>query len=123
MLTEQEGLAFIEAYRASVAAGAVPTGNLTVEPGTGMTGGDTIRRLREGIQRFYITDINDMSSADKAGEGIPVVIERPGHHSAPGGYVVFIDGHTEFVAYPGKFPMTTRFIEALQSLDALESGS
>ncbi len=123
MLTEQEGLAFVEAYRKSVAAGAVPTGNLTVEPGTGMSGGDTIMRLREGIQRFFITDINDMSSAEKAGAEIPVVIERPGRHSAPGGYVVFIDGHTEFMAYPGKFPMTTRFIEALQSLDALEPAS
>jgi hypothetical protein len=37
--------------------------------------------------------------------------------------VLFLDGHTEFVPYPGKFPMTKRFIEALESLDALESGS
>ena len=34
-----------------------------------------------------------------------------------------MDGHVEFVPYPGKFPMVPAFIEGLRSLDALDGGA
>jgi prepilin-type processing-associated H-X9-DG protein len=51
---------------------------------------------------------------------IPVMIERPGLHEN-GANVLFYDGHVEFVQYPGPFPMTQKFINALESLDELKT--
>lgn len=48
---------------------------------------------------------------------IPVIIEWPGNHYG-GGHVVYLDGHREFVKYPGKFPMTREFIKSLLAIDA-----
>jgi len=117
--TEQEGLAFVDAYRAAVADGAVPTGNIEVEQGMGTNGGSKLFQLRLGIERFFITDINDPSTAQTAAKEIPILIERPGNHDRNGGNVLFLDGHVEFVDYPGKFPMTAQFVEALESLEDL----
>jgi len=36
-----------------------------------------------------------------------------------GGNVLFMDGHVEFMRYPGKWPMTEETVEILESLDAL----
>lgn len=47
---------------------------------------------------------------------IPVVFEWPGHHRDPGGKVTYYDGHTEFVPYPGPFPMTESFINRLREI-------
>jgi prepilin-type processing-associated H-X9-DG protein len=49
---------------------------------------------------------------------IPVLIERPELHG-DGGHVLFMDGHVEFVPYPGKFPMTEDYIAGLRALDTL----
>ncbi|MBX7259528.1 MAG: hypothetical protein K1Y02_24420 [Candidatus Hydrogenedentes bacterium] len=49
---------------------------------------------------------------------IPVMVERPELHGN-GGHVLYLDGHVEFVPYPGQFPMTQKFIEGLRSLDRL----
>ncbi len=50
---------------------------------------------------------------------IPVIVERPGHHQPMGGHVLYLDGHVEYLRYPGKFPMSKSFIEGLYELDAL----
>ena len=47
------------------------------------------------------------------------MIERPGMHET-GASVLFLDGHVEFMRYPGKFPMTEKVIKALESLDNLK---
>ena len=75
--------------------------------------GGTIYRLREGIERFLITDINNpagsakaqsevfiMSDAISMGDSIYIFNHIPG-----GGNILFMDGHVEFVKYPGKAPM------------------
>jgi len=48
------------------------------------------------------------------------MIERPEFHG-DGGHILYLDGHVEFVSYPGKFPMTPAFIDGLRSLDTLET--
>ena len=48
-----------------------------------------------------------------------MLIERPGLHKN-GANVLFFDGHVEFFEYPGPFPMTQKFITALEELDELK---
>jgi len=35
------------------------------------------------------------------------------------GDLLFMDGHIEFINYPGKFPVTERFIKALEAIEKL----
>lgn len=76
------------------------------------TGGDdkVLRRLREGIERFYITDINNAGGSTVAQsdlaimwDGIFATVTFFSH--VPGGAnVLYLDGHVSFVKYPGEFP-------------------
>ena len=59
----------------------------------------TIYRLREGIERFFLTDINNPAASARKQSDIPVMVameERPGP-DGPGYFVLFLDGHVEFV--------------------------
>jgi len=75
-----------------------------------ITGG-TVFRLREGIERFLITDINNPAGSAKAQSEVfimwdltAVVVE--GFNHVPGGSnVLYMDGHVKFVKYPGKPPV------------------
>ena len=49
---------------------------------------------------------------------IPVFIERPSQHDG-GANVVYLDGHAEFLSYPGEWPMTEESIGVLLELDGL----
>jgi prepilin-type processing-associated H-X9-DG protein len=73
--------------------------------------------MREGVDRFFITDISNPAATALAQSQIPVLIERIGNHEPEGGHVLFMDGHVEYIEFPGKFPMTKAFIEGLQSLE------
>jgi len=85
-------------------------------PGTQAGGGDTLYRLRPGIERFLITDINSPAASAGASSQIPVMWD---HLTAkwgnvahvPGGInVLYLDGHVEFLRYQGtsgtRFPAT-----------------
>jgi len=82
-----------------------------VSPGNGNGGSDTVYRVREGIERFLITDINNPAAGAKAQSGIFIlwdnvstVVSRFNH--VPGGSnVLYMDGHVEFVKYPGPPPV------------------
>jgi len=112
---EKAGLAFVEAYRKQAVSGEGFDVDLDIDQGR-----MTIYRLREGIERFFITDINNPAASPNAQSKLPIIIEPPGRHDPDGGNVLFMDGHVEFITYPGPFPMTERFIQALASLDDLE---
>lgn len=78
-------------------------------------GNFTFYRLREGIERFFITDINNPAASAKAQSEIPMMWDWIGTNVAgfnhvPGGCnVMYMDGHCEFVRYPGKFPVSEVF--------------
>jgi prepilin-type N-terminal cleavage/methylation domain-containing protein/prepilin-type processing-associated H-X9-DG protein len=84
----------------------------------GNGGGHVLFRLQEGIERFVITDVNNPAGSASAQSAIPVMLDAvaytPGEtdriarfNHVPGGCnVLFMDGHVEFVKYPGKFPVT-----------------
>lgn len=63
-------------------------------------------RLREGIERFLITDINSPSTSNLAQSTIPIMWDEisgddPSHFNhAPGGCnVLYMDGHVEFLRF------------------------
>ncbi|MFP4501066.1 MAG: type II secretion system protein [Candidatus Hydrogenedentota bacterium] len=73
--------------------------------GTQAGDGDTIYRLREGIERFLITDINDPAAGARSQSRIPVMwdhltpqIKGSGHVPA-GMNVLYMDGHVTFAKY------------------------
>lgn len=71
----------------------------------GNAGGDTVYRLREGIERFLITDINDPAGSARAQSEIYIMFDRlstnpAGYAHIPGGAnVLYMDGHVEFLRY------------------------
>ena len=80
---------------------------------TSAAGGQVqIYRLREGIERFFITDINNPAASAKAQSDLAVQfdnvsIEASNFSHVPGGAnVLFVDGHVEFVRYPGEHPVS-----------------
>jgi prepilin-type N-terminal cleavage/methylation domain-containing protein/prepilin-type processing-associated H-X9-DG protein len=89
-----------------------------VEAPNGNGGGSVVYRLREGIERFMITDINNPAASAKAQSEIPLmwdIVNRMGgtasFNHVPGGCnVLYLDGHVEWVRYPSdKFPVNAYF--------------
>ena len=79
---------------------------------TGFITGRTIFRFREGIERFFITDINNASGSALAQSDLAVMwdkiswrVQDFGH--VPGGAnVLYMDGHVSFVKWPSNdFPV------------------
>ncbi|MFO7975928.1 MAG: DUF1559 domain-containing protein [Candidatus Hydrogenedentota bacterium] len=81
--------------------------------GTSMVDGRdfAVYRLREGIERFFITDINNPASSTTAQSELPVMWDLVAadvsqfNHIPGGGNVLYMDGHVEFVRFPGEFPV------------------
>jgi prepilin-type N-terminal cleavage/methylation domain-containing protein/prepilin-type processing-associated H-X9-DG protein len=84
--------------------------DLSVAAGSGNGGGSTIYRLREGIERFLITDINNPAASARAQSEIFVMwdalaTDAENYNHIPGGSnVLYMDGHVEFLKYPGEAP-------------------
>jgi prepilin-type processing-associated H-X9-DG protein len=84
-------------------------------------------QVREGIERFFITDINNPAASSQAQSTIPVMLdawaEETGwwnafsggtindrgtakfNHIPGGSNVLYMDGHVEFIRYGAKFPV------------------
>ena len=79
-------------------------------------GSKTLYRLREGIERFFVTDINNPSGSAKAQSEIFVMFDdfNPANpdfmNHIPGGCnVLYMDGHVEFLRYPSESPISKAF--------------
>jgi len=76
-----------------------------------LTSGGTVYRLREGVERFFITDINNPAASAQAQSEVAVMYDQVGtsvatyNHVPGGGNVLFMDGHVEFIKYPGDYPV------------------
>ena len=79
-----------------------------------VSSGDTrVYRLREGIERFFITDINNPAASSLAQSEIWIMLDdlNQGNPSMmnhiPGGCnVLYMDGHVEFLRYPSETPVS-----------------
>ena len=84
----------------------------------GNSGGTTIFRLKEGIERFLITDINNAGGSAKAQSSIFIMYDTftatgnkekdlgKFNHVPGGSNVLFMDGHVEWMKYPSNAPVT-----------------
>ena len=92
--------------------------------GAGNGGSNTLYRLREGIERFLITDINNPAASAKAQSEIIVYHDKIGPavqafiHVPGGANCLYMDGHVEFLKYPGRFPADSATLEKLQTIAA-----
>jgi len=92
----------------------------------------TYHRLKEGIERFFITDINNPASGSMAQSELFIMLdawadgndavpfnsylgwEQPSNsatffnHSPGGSNVLYMDGHVEFIRYKSKAPVTSK---------------
>ena len=81
--------------------------DISVPAGTGNGGSSTIYRIREGIERFLITDINNPAASSQAQSEVYVMLDQFSAYGAidffnhlPGGCnVLYMDGHVEFIRY------------------------
>lgn len=88
----------------------------------GNAAGTTVYRLKEGVERFLITDINNPAASAKAQseifvmwDNVSVNIEKFNH--VPGGSnVLYMDGHVEFIKYPSENPPIDPLTAALMHM-------
>ncbi|MBI2424221.1 MAG: hypothetical protein HYV27_15425 [Candidatus Hydrogenedentes bacterium] len=77
--------------------------------------------LREGVERFFITDINNPAGSTDAHSTIPVLVEiaswkfKKSVESYRGANVLYLDGHVEFVPF-GAFPVIPAVLDALSGI-------
>ncbi|MCX5770397.1 MAG: DUF1559 domain-containing protein [Candidatus Hydrogenedentes bacterium] len=74
--------------------------------------GRTLYHLREGIERFFITDINNPAASAQAQSSVPIMWDHATaspagditpstfNHVPGGSNILFMDGHAEFAKYP-----------------------
>jgi len=96
-----------------------PVGQVTYDGDLNFTNADgsdgTVLRTREGIERFFITDINNPGGSARAQSDILVMHDYVSsiigafNHVPGGANALFLDGHVEFTRYPGDFPSTRAF--------------
>ena len=85
--------------------------------GTG--GGGVVYRLREGIERFLVRDITNPAETARAQSELFVMADHVStdmaayNHVPGGGNVLFMDGHVEFIKYPGDAPVATNVATVL----------
>jgi len=83
----------------------------------------TIYRLKEGIERFFITDINNPAGSTQAQSTLPLISDwanfkmggsGPAFNHLPGGSnCLYLDGHVSFIKYPGIWPVSPLFTVAV----------
>ncbi len=73
--------------------------------GSGNGGGNTVYRLKDGVERFLITDINNAGSANVSQSSVWIMFDLvsnvpSAYNHLPGGSnVLYMDGHVEFKKY------------------------
>mgnify|MGYP001156514961 FL=1 len=124
LVPAQFGYAVDELLRKLVAStGANPLGvkifelaneDLDVLPGYGNGQGDVVYRLKEGNERFMITDVNNPQTSAMAQSTLFAMMDQFGNYGSvaffnhvPGGCnVLFMDGHVDWIPYVAPAPGT-----------------
>ncbi|MCP4641508.1 MAG: DUF1559 domain-containing protein [bacterium] len=71
-----------------------------------------VPRLRMGIERFFVSDINNPAATAMASSELPVMWDEIAvygsastfNHVPGGGNCLYMDGHVEFLRWPSEFP-------------------
>ena len=87
-------------------------------------------KIREGMERFFISDINNPAATAKAQSEISVMWDRcystPGDftHIPGGSNILFMDGHVKFERYPGEqWPIRRDAVEIFDIIMAYVGGT
>ena len=95
--------------------------------GTGAT--NIIFRLDEGVNRFLITDINNVAASAQSQSGIIAAFDQAGisaagfNHIPGGSNMLYMDGHVEFINYPDESGQNALFAPgALWATAILQAG-
>lgn len=78
---------------------------ITIPGGHGPAGGDKFLRMQEGVNRFFVRDINRPSLGAVSDAQIPVLFDAmsvygtiaPNHFVPAGANVLYLDGHVQFL--------------------------
>lgn len=91
-----------------------------------LSSGQTLYRLREGIERFFISDMNNAAATAKAQSDIAVMWdiaiaanwnEYPSYNHVPGGgNVLYMDGHVRFIKYQEEWPTSSTWAVMFSTL-------
>jgi len=79
---------------------------------SGTGGRDIIYRFREGIERYLITDVFNPAASAAAQSEIFVMWDQVSgnveffNHVPGGANILYMDGHVEFIRYPGEPPLS-----------------
>jgi len=75
-----------------------------------------VYRFREGVERFFVTDVNNPAGSCTAQSELAVMwdcimtVAEHFNHVPGGANVLFMDGHVSFIRYPSEtFPVTETF--------------
>jgi len=85
----------------------------------------TVYRLREGIERFFISDINNPAASSVAQSTLVVMFDEVNkdvgqyNHIPGGGNVLYMDGHVSFAKFPSEFPVCTSWVNLMDAAGAL----
>lgn len=97
-----------ESLSEAIELGDVELADKAWELDTPIGGQDTFQRLKEGIERFFVTDINNAAGSAESQSTIPVMWDEISGDEAshfnhvPGGCnVLYMDGHVAFLKYQG----------------------
>lgn len=93
----------------------------------GNGGGTIVYRLREGIERFLITDINNPAATARAQSEVVTYWDSTSadpsagasfNHVPGGSNVLYLDGHVDFIRYEelGKFPVNALWAVAFTAI-------
>ncbi len=97
-------------------------GDYSVAAPYGNAGGETIYRLKEGIERFMITDINNPAASAKSQSTLNIMFDalstevKNFNHIPGGSNVLFMDGHVEYIKFPGAAPVSKVMAQAVGSV-------
>ena len=86
-------------------------------------GAVTLHRLQEGIERFFITDINNPGAGAKAQSELPIFYDIVStavsnfNHVPGGANVLYLDGHVEFIRFPGEYPVSANWAWLVENFE------
>lgn len=82
----------------------------------------TVHRVKSGIERFSITDINNPSVGFTSSSALAIMYDKIDmnsiefNHLPGGGNALYMDGHVEFVKYPGAFPVSRAWAQLVDQM-------
>ncbi|MBN2309916.1 MAG: DUF1559 domain-containing protein [Candidatus Hydrogenedentes bacterium] len=85
----------------------------------------TVFRFREGIERFFVTDINNPAATNMGQSELPVMYDQVSteastfNHVPGGANVLYMDGHVSFVKYKDEYPASTTWSWLCGNIDVL----